>query len=380
MAKERLFLGMFGGQACDGLDVAVVAVSGEGVELGGRLVAGRAWAYDEATRRLALRCAWEGGGVGELMELGSRVTALAVSAGGEMLKAARVSPGELAAVGWGGQRLAVAGGGAGGWGMCVEAGSAEALAGRLGVRVAAGFSAGQCALGGSGAGIGAWPLWRLLADARLSRVVVALGGVTELTFIPAAAHPDDVATGQVGPGTAMLDHLAGELLGQACDGDGVAAARGKVCGAMLHELLAHPQFQADGPRWLAAEAWGAVYFERLIVMGRKYRLDAADLLATANELIARSVAGAVGRLTETPHEVVLCGGGAMNIHLARRIRSLLSPTSTYPAGRYGLEMRAVTAECCALLAAARLDDCAAHSRASGGGRGPARLGYVIEPF
>jgi anhydro-N-acetylmuramic acid kinase len=94
------------------------------------------------------------------------------------------------------------------------------------------------------------------------------------------------------------------------------------------------------------------------------------------ELTAKLVAQAIAGFTEKPHEVVLTGGGAMNIHLAGRIRKLLSPSSTYTVEKYGFGIRAKQAACYAVLAAARMDGIAAHCTQATGAKRAKVLGTV----
>ena len=109
------------------------------------------------------------------------------------------------------------------------------------------------------------------------------------------------------------------------------------------------------------------------------RCGPEDLLATVTELTAQAVARAVGALTERPHEVLLSGGGGLNIHLAGRIRSLLCPSSTYTFEKYGPDLRGKQAVCMAMLGAARLDKFAAHCPRATGAARRAVLGSVTLP-
>lgn len=162
--------------------------------------------------------------------------------------------------------------------------------------------------------------------------------------------------------------------------DGSIASHATVSGALLNELLSGQYPQREKPKSAWAIQWGGEdYLWRVMNMGSKHGCGGADLLATVTEMTARLVAQAVGKLPERPHEVILSGGGALNIHLAGRIRKLLSPSSTYAVERYGLSLRAYRAACYAVLAAARLDEYPAHCGQGGSGEGPAVLGSVTLP-
>jgi anhydro-N-acetylmuramic acid kinase len=245
------------------------------------------------------------------------------------------------------------------------------------VTVVSGFANSDLSAGGCGAGSEAWADWRLLRDERLSRVLVHLGGLTEMTFVPAAAAACEVLGGHLGPGAVVLNGLARRHFGQACDTDGSLAARGKVQPALLNEMLAHPFLHRPLPKATSAMEWGQVYLDRLDLMARKRRIQAGDLMTTATEMIARFVAEAVGGLTERPHQVILAGGLAHNIHLAGRIRSLLSPCSTVTTESLEIPITAYRTVRLALLAAARLDAFAAHCPSATGASRPTVLGSVL---
>ena len=182
-----------------------------------------------------------------------------------------------------------------------------------------------------------------------------------------------------GPGTILIDALVRELYERDFDEDGALAARGEVNEPLLNELTGAEYFQREPPKRSCTKEWSAPAIQRVEMMAGKHRCRARDLIATVTELTARTVAGNALKMTERPHEVVLAGGGAKNIHLAGRIRKLLSPCSTYAAERYGLDTRSHGAVCAAVLAAARLDGVRAHCHAATGAGEPVVLGGVWCP-
>jgi len=264
-------------------------------------------------------------------------------------------------------------------GAQITAGSPPLIAARTHLPVVSGFSASDVAAGGWGGAVTAWPNWLLLRDKRLSRVAVHLGGIVGLAFVGSGAEPSDVVAFDVGPGTILIDELARKHFARPFDADGTIASQATVNPVLLNELLANGYFQTAPPKSTCPAQWGETYMWRLMNMGTKHGCSHADLLATVTEMTARLVAMAVGKLTERPHEVILSGGGAMNIHLASRIRKLLSPCSTYASERYGLSLRAKEAICYAILAAARMDRFTAHCPAATGAARETVLGSVWMP-
>lgn len=261
----------------------------------------------------------------------------------------------------------------------VELGSPAAAAGQAELPTVGRLSESDVAAGGSGAAPTAWAKWRLLRDARLSRVVVRLGGLTRLTVVGADSLAGDVTAMDVGPGARLLDALAGEHCDRSTDADGTLAARGRASPELVHELLADRYFRRPSPRATTPAGWGGDYRRRVDLMADKHGCGGADLLASVVEMIARSVADAVAAGTERPHQVVLCGGGALNIHLAGRIRELLSPSSTVTSERFDLPVRGCEAACAAIQAAARMDGYPAHCPSASGAQRRVVLGLLATP-
>jgi len=379
MADERTFLGLCSGGAADGVDAAAVAVRGRGEAVTARVLGGLHRPFDDGLRhRILATAGGQAHKTAELAELERDLAEAFAAAAEAALQEVRLAPGDLAAVGCSGQRLGGVGPGRRGPAELVLPGPAQ-LAPRVGAPTVGHFEAADLAAGGCGGPVTAWADGRLFRDERLARVVVHLGALATLTFVPAAAAASDLVAFDVGPGTAVSDALAARQLGRPWDTDGAAAARGSVHPALRNELLAHPYFQQAPPKRTEPSAWGQRYLWQLTAMARKHRCTDADLLATAVECVARTVARAATEQTERPHQVVLAGGGARNIHLAGRIRALLSPSSTLTCERLGVPLRLHGAACTALLAAARLDACPAGLPNVTGARSRTVLGAVALP-
>jgi len=373
---ERLLVGLYSGCGADGVDAALVAMRYRRERMRPRLLAHAFCAYPTELRgRVLAAASGEAMPPADLARLDREVAGTFVAAAEAVIAQGGVDRDQIVAVGSSGQEVAQAGwepDGAGG--VSVELGAPAMIAQQLGRPVAAGFAATDLAGGGPGGPVSAWPDWRLMRDKRLSRVLVHLGGIATLTFVGSAAAPEDVIGFDCGPGTMVIDALAQRLFAMATDTDGATASRGRVDGALLNELLADPYFRRGWPKRTGPGPWGRVYAERVLLMAAKRDCGGADLLATTTELTARTVADAVGALTERPHQVVLTGGGALNIHLAGRIRTLLSPSSTVAMDRFGIGVRAKQAVCTAMLAAARVDGFAARCSAPAGPDAPAAMG------
>jgi len=378
---ERTFVGVYCGPSVDGIDAALVNVRGTGEEMEVRQTHFLCRAVPRALRkRLRKTAAGWAEAAGDLAKLSRDMAAPLAGACEAILREGRVSAKYVAGVGLVGPAAAyVEPTPSEGPGSVMELDSAATVARKIRLPVVSGFAASDLAAGGVGGPVWAWPDWLIFGDDRLSRVVVQLGAIASITFIGSAAAACEVVAMDTGPGTILIDGLTRQLFDSEMDEDGAVAARGKVNKTLLNELLAGEYFRRDPPKRTHPADWSGAAQQRLEMMAGKHRCRARDLVATVTELTARTVAKDVLARTERPHEVILVGGGARNIHLAGRIRTLLSPCSTYGSERYGLDLRAHGAVCCAVLAAARLDGFAAHCHAATGAEEPAVLGAVWVP-
>lgn len=258
----------------------------------------------------------------------------------------------------------------------IRLGDPAVIAQRIGRAVVSHFGRGDLAAGGLGGPMTAWADWLMLRHERLSRAAVHLGGYATVTLIPAESAAVDIAAIEACPATCLLDPLARKLFGKGFDTDGSIAAGGAVNGPLLNELLSHPSFQHRPPARLRPTDFGPAWLWRVEEMARRHDAEPRDLITTATEFIARRVADVIDGATERPHEIILTGGGALNIHLAGRIRTLLSPSSTYPAGKYNIPLRSKQALCHALLAAARLDKTPLYCPGATGSDAPCLAGVI----
>jgi anhydro-N-acetylmuramic acid kinase len=379
--SARQFVGLCSGEAADGIDAVRVEIRGRGERMKVLQLQHAHAPYEPGLRKRILAASSDRmPRSSDLAELDRDVSLAFAGAAQAVWPKVDSNSAPVAGIGISGQpvRRVFARSGKHASAL-LRTGSGAVVAEQRSTPVVSGFFAGDVALGGLGNSAHAWPDWRLLSDKRLSRVVIRLGGIARLTFLPTGAPSADVVAFDVGPGTVLIDSLAQELLGTAFDVDGARASKGRVNMALLNELLAEPFLRRESPKATEYLQWGSAYVWRVLRMAERVSCDGDDLLATATELVARSIAEAVGTLTERPHEVILSGGGAANIHLAGRVRTHLCPSSTYTTQRYGFALRAYGAACFAMLAAGRMNSFPAHCPAASGARKKGVLGGVFLP-
>lgn len=312
--RPSLLVGLMSGTSLDGMDAALVRFRGptdaELLEFAHR-------PYD-AEERGRLAAAIERGTPRELALLHADLGEWAAEAVQVVLAAARVPASDLAGIGFHGQTI---------WHepprVTWQLGEPAVLAERFGVRVVSDFRPRDVAAGGQGA-----PLVPaadvLLFGADHPRVLVNIGGMANLTFVPRRAVEAGVLAFDTGPGVAIVDAVA-RLVDPALpfDVDGTLSSRGRVDAAVLAELLADPFLAEAPPKSTGRERFGGDYARAL-----HRRLPGPDGVATAVALAAHSLADAITRWVPGRPEVVLAGGGRRHPGIVAALRDRLPGGAT----------------------------------------------------
>lgn len=214
----------------------------------------------------------------------------------------------------------------------LQIGEAAVIAARTGIETIADFRPSDMANGGKGAPLVPFLDYQLFRHPELARIALNIGGIANITVIPANARPDDVLAFDTGPGNMVIDALVPPF-----DRDGERARAGEVNAALLDELLADPYYVREPPKSCGREQYGVEFI-------RRTGID----VATATELTVRTIAQAIARYQETA-EVIVSGGGAHNRFMMERLRSVLKPRVTTSA-EFGIDVDAKEAALFALLA------------------------------
>lgn len=206
-----------------------------------------------------------------------------------------------------------------------QIGDGSVLAQRLGLPVVSDFRPADMAAGGTGAPLVPFVDWLLFRHARRGRIVQNIGGIANLTAIPAAAQLADLQACDTGPGNMVIDAICERRLGTPFDQDGRVAASGTVLERVVSHCLKAEFFRRPWPRTAGREEFGAAYVDRFLQ--RCGHAPVEDIVATATALTARSIALAVSQLSATHKydEMYVSGGGTRNRTLMRMLEQSLAP-------------------------------------------------------
>lgn len=214
-----------------------------------------------------------------------------------------------------------------------QTGEGATIAARTGVPVVSDFRPADMAAGGKGAPLVPYLDYLLYRDAHVGRIALNIGGIANLTAIPAGGTSNNIIAFDTGPGNMVIDAVTEQLFDQPFDRDGRLAAEGHILDSVLTSFLRHRFFRQPPPKTAGREEFGREFvseFLRASSSGkRKAKAVAANAAATATALTARSIADAIQRFV-LPRgryaEVIASGGGTRNpvlmAWLANELREL----------------------------------------------------------
>jgi anhydro-N-acetylmuramic acid kinase len=341
----RYFIGMISGTSVDGVDAVVC-------EFGDRrcdIVQAQTFAYPPAIERRIQALIRTG--QGQLREIGAIDVAVGrffADCAVAIIRASGIDPNDVEAIGHHGQTI---------WHepdppepFSWQLGDPNSVAAISGIDTVADFRRLDMACGGQGAPIvPAFHEWLFASDDAV-RVVLNVGGIANLTLL---APGREVLGFDTGPANTLLDAWTHHCLGQAFDDNGRWAASGRVDEALLGVLLDDPYFALPAPKSTGRERFNETWLKQKL-SGVDWAVAEADVAATLVDLSARSIVEAITTLGLPAYELFVCGGGAKNDTLMRRIGAFagLKPNTT---AVFGLDPDWVEAAAMAWLARARVE-------------------------
>ncbi len=329
--KPMIVAGVMSGTSADGIDVAVVRIS-SARRLRLKLLAHEGFPYPAALRRKVLAAMnAQSISTAELARLNWRLGLAYAEAVAATAKKHRL---KLDLVGCHGQTLyhqARACAYAGQTFACTwQLGEAAAIAAAANAPVVSNFRPADMVAGGQGAPLVPMLDYVLFSDAKRGRVLQNIGGIANLTALPAGATIGGVLAFDTGPGNMVIDALAQELFRKAFDRDGRIAARGAVLTQVLEWALKDAYFAQKPPRTAGREQYGREFTARFLKECRKHSGNPADAVATATALTAESIAESFARFVRrkmkgAPVDYIVSGGGALNATLMAMLTRRLEP-------------------------------------------------------
>jgi anhydro-N-acetylmuramic acid kinase len=387
-AKERgmLVLGLMSGTSADGIDVALARISGAPPHVKARLLKHTSVKFPAAVRTEILRVAEQREiTAGELSQLNFRLGALFAEAAATACRTFRVRLASVDLIGSHGQTIFHQGRAVPYLGTRVastlQIGEGAVIAAKTGVTTVADFRPADMALRGQGAPLVPYADYLLYGDTRLGRVALNLGGIANVTVIPAGVSIARVFALDTGPANMLIDALVAHFTHERerFDDGARRALAGRAIPALLNELMSDPYLRVAPPKSTGREYYGAAYLAKVLALGRKYRAKPDDLIRCATIFTALSVVDALHRFV-LPRvkikQVIVSGGGARNPLIMAQLGALLPGVEVIASSRLGVAEEAKEAFAFGMLAYETLHRRAGNVFSATGASGPAVLGKI----
>jgi anhydro-N-acetylmuramic acid kinase len=388
--RSRLAIGLISGTSMDGVDAALVEIRGTAERPRVRLRAFATLDYPPAVRERLLEIAGQKStSAGEISQLNFLLGHIFAEAARRVMQKGGLTAKRVSVIGSHGQTIYHQGSAAAFVGQrdlsrsnTLQIAEPAVIAEMNGVPVVADFRTADMAAGGQGAPLVPMVDYLLLRDSREGRVALNIGGIANLTVIPTRTKPDQVFGFDTGPGNMLMDALVRDFTNgrESFDPGGRVAAMGRIIEPLLKEALDFPFFTRRPPKSAGREQFGREFLAKYFFRRRRARFQ--DLLRTALELTARTIADAINRFVmprAKVHRLIVSGGGAHNRLLVRRLGELLAQITVELSDHYGLPVDAKEAMAFAVLADRTMHGLPSNLPAVTGAQRAVVLGKIVRP-
>src|SRR5215472_1281808 len=385
-SPAKLVLGMMSGTSADGIDAALVRISGAPPNLRINLLSHTHQSFPRQIRKEILHLAEQNPlAPGEFSQFHSRLGHIYAEAALAACKEFRISPKKVDLIGNHGQTIfhqsqptnflgkPIA--------STLQLGDGSIIAALTGVTTVSDFRPADMAFGGQGAPLVPFADYAIYRHPRLNRVSLNIGGIANITVVAANAKPQDVFAFDTGPGNMLIDALV-QLFTHGrrrYDQNAAMAVQGHLSRELLAQLLRDPYLKLKPPKSTGREYFGANYVKKILALARRYKLKPNDLLHTVTVFTAASIADALRRFVLPKHKIqqlIVSGGGAQNPLLLSQLSALLPGVQTMPSSALNVPTAAKEAIAFAILAYETSHQRPSNVPTATGARGPVILGKI----
>jgi anhydro-N-acetylmuramic acid kinase len=383
----RTVAGLMSGTSLDGVDVAIAELEGSGRTLAIRPLAFEHYPYDERLRDLLLaNSAPETSSVRDLSQLHSRLAHVYAAAVEHAVIAAGLATRDIDLIGCHGQTVHHVPDPEDCAGVeirsTLQIGDPSTLACLLGLPVVGDFRTADMALGGQGAPLVPYFDFVAFSSEHETRGLLNLGGIANLTVLPAGCGVSDVFAFDTGPANMIVDQLMLRFFGEPYDEAGATASSGVVDETLLTYLMSDAYLHRTPPKSTGRERYGHDFVDRLLRNSRAEVLSREDVIATVSAFTAESVAHAYERFIRPQHAIdrlIVAGGGMHNRHIMEGLRQRFAPATVETADAHGVDPDGKEALCFAVLAHEWLNGVPTSIPKVTGATRPALLGKLCLP-
>ena len=385
--NEKIVIGLMSGTSADGIDTALVRIKGNGLSTRVGLLSFQVYPYPQPVREKILNIfSPKTGTVDKVCHLNFVLGELFAQAASKIVLKANLKPSEIDLIGSHGQTiyhipvpkregsLRVR--------STLQIGEPSVIAERTGITTVADFRTRDVAAGGQGAPLAAYVDYILFRDEKKTRAIQNVGGIGNVTLIPAAAKLNNVIAFDTGPGNMIIDAVSQITTRgkRTYDKNGLMAAQGKVNKKLLKELMNHPYLKKIPPKTTGREEFGMQFARELVKRARALRVKNKDLLTTVTTFTADSIYYAYKNFILPQHqvnEIIVSGGGSYNPTLLNFLGERFQPIPVFRAEDFGISGKAKEAITFAILANETISGNPANVPSATGAKRGVILGKII---
>lgn len=358
--ETKRVVGLMSGTSVDGIDAALVEITGSGLGTQTKLIAFENYPIDPTiSDSIFALFRPESGSVDGVCHMNFVMGELFGYAANRIIQKAGLSNKDVDLIGSHGQTIYHVpfpqSTGVVTTASTLQIGEPAVIAERTGITTVANFRTRDMAVGGQGAPLVPYVDYILFRHQNIARAIQNIGGIGNVTYLPAGATLDQVLAFDTGPGNMVIDSLVKMMTGgrESFDRDGRIAATGQVSSILLAELMQHPYIPLHPPKSTGRELFGEQFTHELVAKGMRMGVTGPDLVATATAFTAESIASHYRRylsLNGPVQEVVIGGGGSYNPTLLGMLRERLAPAKVLTHEDLGISSDAKEAIAFAILA------------------------------
>jgi len=262
----------------------------------------------------------------------------------------------------------------------LQIGEPSIIAQRTGITTVADFRPKDMAANGQGAPLVPYADYVLFRDKERNCAIQNIGGIANVTYLPAGCQLHDIIAFDTGPGNMIIDHIVSLMSNgrKKFDRDGKIAARGTVNSRLLNNMLRHPFFSCRPPKSTGRELFGKEYCDTLYYHATRKKISPEDIVATVTAFTVVSIARSYRQfLPKMPDEIILCGGGAKNNTLIKMLRQEIDKVKILISDELGISCDAKEAISFAILAYATIKSIANNVPSATGAEQSLILGKIV---
>ena len=359
---KKLIIGLMSGTSVDGIDAAIVEITGHGLEIEVDLLAFETFPFPLGVpQRILTLCQPDTGRVDDICEMNFYIGHLFAEAVKYILQKSGMHANDIALIGSHGQTIhhlpndAATDSDVSHYPSTLQIGEPSVIAHETGIPTIADFRVADMAAGGQGAPLVSYPDYLLFQDSVKTVGLLNIGGIANLTVLPANGTFDSVSAADTGPGNMCIDAVITEITqgAERYDKAGKRASQGTPYQRLIDEWLKHPFFDLPPPKTTGREMFGHTYAMECLVACRKHNLSDNACIATLTELTAQTIADYIAKFVAEQNSIdvlYVSGGGVHNQTIMRRLGELLSDTAVEPVDSFGISSDAKEAIAFAILA------------------------------